>query len=113
MSKHDMVVASWNIKSFSQGVQGVRWHFDICNFFRKAVPQLKVILLQEHHMKLQDCLKKISQIDFKGGVSFWNNALYTAKFNQFKGGTAIIVSVRLAPLIEKHGVFIGQVGCNM
>lgn len=107
------MVASWNIKSLGQGVQGVRRHFDICNFFRKTLLQPKLILLHEHHMGLQDCLKKTSQMEFKGGMSFWNNALYTTESNQFKGGTIIIASTKLAPLIEKHGVLIGQVGCNM
>jgi hypothetical protein len=46
-------------------------------------------------------------MEFKGGMSFWNNALYTSESNQFKGGTVIIASTKLAPLIEKHGVLIG------
>jgi len=32
-------------------------------------------------MRLQDYLKKTSQMDFKGGASFWNDALYLAKSN--------------------------------
>jgi hypothetical protein len=49
-------------------------------------------------------------MDFKGGVNFWNDALYLVEFNLFKGSIVIIVLAKLAPLVEEHGVFIlGQV----
>jgi hypothetical protein len=46
-----------------------------------------VILLQEHHMGLQDYLKKTNQLDFKGGVSFFNDVLYLIDSNRFKVST--------------------------
>jgi hypothetical protein len=45
-------------------------------------------------------------MDFKRGANFWNDALYLVEFNRFKGGIVIIVLVKLAPLIEEHGVLI-------
>jgi hypothetical protein len=45
-------------------------------------------------------------MDFKGGINFWNDALYLIEFNRFKGGIVIIVLTKLAPLIEEHGVLI-------
>ncbi len=45
-------------------------------------------------------------MNFKGGMNFQNDALYSTKSNQFKGVTTIIISTRFAPQIEKHGVFI-------
>ncbi len=57
-------------------------------------------------MGLQDCLKQTIQMDFKRGAKFWNDALYSIKFNQFKGGIVIVVLAKLAPLIEEHGVLI-------
>jgi hypothetical protein len=56
-------------------------------------------------MGMQDCLKKTSQMDFKGGASFWNDVMFSTKSNRFKGCT-IILSFRLTPLVEKHGVII-------
>jgi len=63
-------------------------------------------LLQKHHIGLQDCLKKTNQLDFKGGINFWSDALYLANNNRFEVGTKIIVFVKIAPLVEQHGVLI-------
>jgi hypothetical protein len=55
------VITSLNIKSLGQGIQGVKRHCDIWNFLKNNSPQLKVILLQEHHMGMHDCLRETSQ----------------------------------------------------
>ncbi len=57
-------------------------------------------------MGLQDYLKQTIQMDFKGRAKFWNDALYSIKFNQFKGGIVIVVLAKLTLLIEEHGVLI-------
>jgi hypothetical protein len=57
-------------------------------------------------MGLQDYLKQTIQLNFKGGTNFWNDALYSVKFNRFKGGIVIILLAKLVPLIEEHGVLI-------
>jgi hypothetical protein len=98
------MIASLNIKSLGQGIQGIKQHCDIHKFFKKVSPQLGVIVLQEHHMGLWDCLKKTSQMDFKGSVSFWNDVLLSIENNRFKGGTLIIPLSRLIPLMEEHGI---------
>ncbi len=87
MNKQDVVIASLNISSLSQGIQGVKNCCDILKKFRKTSPQLEVILFQEHHMGMQVCLKKTSQMNFKGGVSFWNDVLISVRNNRFKGTT--------------------------
>jgi hypothetical protein len=51
-------------------------------------------------------LKKTNQLDFKGGVSFFNDVLYLIDSNRFKVSTIIIVFVRITPLVEQHGIFI-------
>ncbi len=55
-------------------------------------------------MGMQNCLKKISRMDFKGGVSFWNDVLFSVNNNRFKGTTTIILSFKLAPLVEDYGI---------
>ncbi len=45
-----------------------------------------------------------NQMDFKGGVNFCNDVLFSLKNNKFKGTTIIILSSRLAPLVEDYGV---------
>jgi hypothetical protein len=54
-------------------------------------------------MGLQDCLKKTNMLDFRG-VNFWNDVIYLVDSNRFKVGTRIIVFVKIAPLVEQHGV---------
>jgi len=45
MNKQDVVIASLNIKSLGQGIQGVKQCCDIHKLFKKASPQFKVIML--------------------------------------------------------------------
>jgi hypothetical protein len=45
-------------------------------------------------------------MDFKGGASFWNDDMFSTKSNRFKGCITIILSSKLTPLVEKHGVII-------
>jgi len=45
-------------------------------------------------------------MDFKGGASFSNDALFSTKNNRFKGHITIILSSKLTPLVEKHGIII-------
>jgi hypothetical protein len=94
-----------NTRSLGQVVQKVRRCCDIGIFFLKTTPQLKVILLQEHHMGSQDYLKKTNSMDFKRWASFWNDVIYSIDYNTCKAGTCIIVSTRHAPMV-KYGIFI-------
>jgi hypothetical protein len=59
-------------------------------------------------MRLQDCLKKTNQLDFRGGINFWSDALYLLDNNRFEAGTRIIVLVRIAPLVKQHGILISN-----
>jgi len=43
-------------------------------------------------------------MDFKGNVSFWNDVLFSVNNNRFKGTTTIILSFKLAPLVEDYGI---------
>jgi len=67
---------------------------------------IEVILLQKHHMGLQDCLKKTNKLDFRRGINFWSDALYLLDNNRFKACTKIIVFVRIAPLVKQHEILI-------
>jgi len=57
-------------------------------------------------MGMQDCLKKTNQMDFKGDASFWNDVLFSTKCNRFERRTTIILSFKLTPLVEMHGIII-------
>jgi len=85
---------------------GIRKRKEFWDFIDKAKPQPELILLQEHHLSLEDCLTHTHQLDYKGGVSLWNNALFNAEGNRFKAGTGIIIGAKLAPFIIETKVII-------
>lgn len=89
---HKLVLASLNSCTLGQGLQGIRKRCEIRNFLRKVDLQLEILLFQEHHMSLEDCFQNTSQLQFKGGVSIWNNSLYTTTGDRFFGGTGISLS---------------------
>ncbi|KAG0573055.1 hypothetical protein KC19_VG144800 [Ceratodon purpureus] len=103
---HDLAIATHNIRAMGKGIVGIRKRCDLRDFYRKATPQPQVILLQEHHMSLEECFTQTQQIHFKGGICLWNNATFSAESGRFKGGTGIIMSRHLAPAIQDSGVII-------
>lgn len=100
----DLVIASHNVRSLGQGMQGVRKRCDLRAFYRKANPQPQVILLQEHHYSAEDCADLTIQLEFRGGVSFWNNASYSPDGGRFSGGTGISIAKSLADKVLECGV---------
>lgn len=51
-------------------------------------------------------MRHTHQLDFKGGTSLWNNALYSAEGARFKAGTCILLGKQLVPFIVDSGVLI-------
>lgn len=98
----------YNVRSLCQGKNGARKRCDIRNFIKKADPRPEIILLQETHMGIRDCIASTSQLHFKGGKQFWNEAKYSAITGKYTGGTGILISERLVPFIENHGVIISS-----
>lgn len=103
-----LTCVTYNICSLGQGNTGTRKRCDIRNFLKKADPQPEVILLQETHLGIRDCISSTSQLHFKGGRQFWNEAKYSASTGKHTGGTGILVSKRLVPFIEQHGVIVSS-----
>lgn len=99
---------TYNIHSLGQGKTGAKKRCDARNFIKKADLQPKVILLQEIHLGIRDCISNTSQLHFKGGRQFWNEAKYSVSIGKYTGGTGILVSERLVPYIEHHGVIISS-----
>lgn len=86
MTLQHLTVATENIRSLGHtvfGVFGVRKRKEFKDFMAKANPQPNIILLQEHHFSLEECMEKTHSLDLKGGTSLWNNALYSAKGARF------------------------------
>ncbi|KAG0571961.1 hypothetical protein KC19_VG056700 [Ceratodon purpureus] len=106
MNIQNLTIASYNVSTLGHDIHGVNKRNEIKDFFDKANPQASIILLQEHHLPLEDCLENTRQLDYKGGASFWNHAVYNALGDRFKGGTAIIVGAKLTPFILDNGVLV-------
>lgn len=53
---------------------------------------------------MEDCFEKTRQLLFRGGTSFWNNGLYSARGRKFHAGTGIAVSRTFTPCITSKGV---------
>lgn len=88
------------------GVQGIRKRREFRDLLNKTIPNPQIILLQEHHMSLEDCLLKTSELEFKGGIHFWNHARFSASGNRFTGGTGILIGPKIAPYVVDSGVII-------
>ena len=72
----------------------------------KQIPRTSILLLQEHHLPLDDCLHRTQQLEHKGGAHFWNSASYTTLGDRFFGGTGILVSPPLTPFIVDQGIVL-------
>jgi hypothetical protein len=57
-------------------------------------------------MPLKDYLSKTKQLQFRGGISIWNNALYIADGARFHGGIGIVVSQSLSVCLQQSGVIV-------
>lgn len=102
----NLVIASMNVRSLGQGIQGVRKRRKLRNFFRKAEPQPQVLLLQEHCYCIEDCMEQLDQLQFRGGTSIWNNATYSADGGRFSGGTGISLSRELSDRLLESAVLV-------
>ena len=106
MITKELTLASWNIRSLGQGVHGARKRCGVRAFLRRATPHTEILLLQEHCYSLEDCLKLTTQLNFNGGDSFWNIALYIAEGNKFHAGTGILVSQNFVSKIVAKGILV-------
>ena len=96
-------IATMNVRSLGQGVHGVRKRCELCDFLRNTSPQVDVILIQDHCFSYEDCFSLTQQLQFRGGVSYWNNALYSAIGDKFHAGTGISISPSLSNRITGRG----------
>lgn len=101
-------ILSYNVRSFGSRKQGVKKRCDIRTYIRRADSKPELILLQEIHLGIRDCVTQTSQLHFKGGKEFWNKSKYMAETGKYRGGTGILVAERLIPYIEDHGVLISS-----
>ena len=98
-----ITIATQNIRSLGQGLVGRRKRKEIKTFYKQTTPSTHILLLQETKIPEIACLKQARFIEFKGGISLWNEGAFSAHSGRFKGGTAIILSERMAMNVLHHG----------
>ena len=99
-----LTISTQNTRGLGQGFAGNKKRREIKDLFKHTTPSTDILLLQEIKLSEAACLKQARFIEFRKGISFWNEASFSARTTKFKGGTGILISERLADSITSHGV---------
>jgi exonuclease III len=104
MKGDKITIATQNTRGLGQGFTGRKKRKGIKDLFRQTTPTTDILLLQETKLSEEASLKQARFIEFRKGSSLWNEAAFSAQSVKYKGGTAIILSERMATVITNHGV---------
>lgn len=101
-----LTVVSLNTQSLGIGTLGVRKRAEIKRFLASTTPHADIVLIQELHLSIKDCIPKGNKILYKGGTGLWNDATYSPQSQRHQGGTTILLSAKMGAITEEHGVLI-------
>ena len=101
-----LTLATLNIQDLGRDMAGVRKRRELKEFFHRSNPQPDILLIQEHKFTLQECKRRLKQMDFLRGGSLWNEVTYSAAKDSFRAGTGIFISNRLVPTMKHHGIIM-------
>ena len=104
MKGDKITIATQNTRGLGQGVAGNKKRRELKDLFKNSTPSTDILLLQEIKLSEEACLKQARFVEFRKGISFWNEASFSARTTKYKGGTGIIVADRLVTSIKSHGV---------
>ena len=104
MKGDKITIATQNTRGLGQGLAGHRKRREIRDLFKQTSPPTDILLLQEVKLPEVACLKQARNVEFKKGVSLWNEGSFSARTTRYKGGTGIILSEQMANFITGHGV---------
>lgn len=82
-----ITIATQNTRGLGKGFPGSRKRRDIKNLFTQTTPPVDVLLLQEVKLPEEACLKQARFIEFRKGISLWNEGSFSARTTRYKGGT--------------------------
>jgi exonuclease III len=100
----EVIISTQNTRSLGRGHLGRRKRKELKTIYLHTTPVTDILLLQETKLPEEACLKQASIIETKGGTSLWNEALFSAQTGRFRGGTGIILSAKMKPLVTHHGI---------
>lgn len=104
MKGERITIATQNVRYLGQGFMGNRKRKELKEIFKRTTPTTDVHLLQETKVPEDACLKQARFIEFRNGLSLWNEGSFSARTTRYKGGTSIVIAERMADLITGHGV---------
>ena len=94
-----ITVATQNTRGLGQGFTGRKKRKELRDLFRQTTPPTDVLLLQETKLSEAASLKQARFVEFRGGTSLWNEASFSTQTAKLKGGTAIVLTERMATAI--------------
>lgn len=106
MELKGLTIVSLNTQSLGTGVQGVRKRTELKRFLTGTSPRSDIVLIQEHHLPIQECIQKGNKLLFRGGVGLWNDATYSPQSQRHQGGMAILLSAKAGSALEEHGILL-------
>ena len=98
------MIATHNTRGLGHGFTGHRKRREIRDLFRQTNPPTDILLLQEVKLPEAACLKQARNVEFRRGISLWNESSFSARTTRYKGGTWIIIAEHLTSAITGHGV---------
>ena len=74
MPIEQLTLATLNVQGLGRDMAGVRKRRELKEFFARSNPKPDILLIQEHKFTLRDCNRRLKQMDFLRGESYWNEA---------------------------------------
>jgi hypothetical protein len=74
--------------------------------FNKLDYSPHLVLLQEHHLNKDECLKFGKVVEFKNIAIMWNHAVQLGRSLRWSSGKTILVSPKLTLAILDHGIIM-------
>ncbi|KAG0571880.1 hypothetical protein KC19_VG050900 [Ceratodon purpureus] len=108
MKVDQLTLATFNVQGLGRDMDGVRKRREFKEFFLRSNPKPDILMIHEDKFTLRDCNKRLKQMDFLRGSSYWNEAIYSAEKDSFRAGTGILLSPRLTPLVKSHGIIMSR-----
>ena len=87
MKGDKLTIATQNTRGLGQGFAGNKKRREIKDLFKHSTPSTNILLLQETKLPEAACLKQARFIEFRKGISFWNEASFSPRTTKYKGGT--------------------------
>jgi len=98
-------IATLNVRGLGKGPEKQKQRSIKC-WIQNLEPPPHVVLLEEHHLNGDDCVKYGQVVELRNGMGMWNSAAQLGNSQRWNAGTTILVAPRLSPKVEDHGIIM-------